>query len=347
MEYIGLDVSKEETSFCVKDGAGQILAAGKVATDPQALFEELRKHCLCPEQIVMETGTLSNWLGRKLLKLGLKVDVIDARKAHAVLRLQHNKTDANNAEVLSELARTSFCRPVHVKSEEANRMRPLLKAREHMVGQRRSRQNTIRGLLASLGLRLPKGVGKFARRVKKVLREHRDLAPIFAPLVDEMAALNKSIEELDGQVLGAAKRSAACRLLMSAPGVGLVVALAFASTMDDPERFAKSRSVGAYLGLTSRRMQSGEVDYSGRISKHGDDMLRSLLYGAANSFLSVMRRAHRLKERARKVKRRTSHKKAGFAWTLDIVAIGSMVLIPGHQSRLAKGQVNPGQMGQY
>ncbi len=92
----------------MKDGSGQILAAGKVATDPQALFEKLRKHCLCPEQIVMETGTLSNRLGRKLLKLGLEVDVIDARKAHAVLRLQHNKTDANDAEVLSDLARTSM-----------------------------------------------------------------------------------------------------------------------------------------------------------------------------------------------------------------------------------------------
>ena len=91
---------------------------------------------------VMETGTLSNWLGRELLKLGLEVDVIDARKAHAVLRLQHNKTDANDADVLADLARTGFCRAIHVKSEEANRMRVLLKARDHMVGQHRSRQNT-------------------------------------------------------------------------------------------------------------------------------------------------------------------------------------------------------------
>ncbi len=172
-------------------------------------------------------------------------------------------------------------------------------------------------------------MGKFARRVKKVLREHRDLAPIFTPLVDEMEALNKSIEELDGQVLGAAKQSAACRLLMSAPGVGPVVALAFASTMDEPERFAKSRSVGAYMGLTSRRMQSGEMDYSGRISKHGDDMLRSLLYGAANSFLSVMRRAHPLKDWARKVKRRTSHKKAVVALARKLAVILHRMLITG------------------
>ena len=154
MEYVGLDVSKEETSFCVKDSAGKILAAGKVASDPEALFEGLREHCLCPQRIVMETGSLSNWLARELLQLGLEVDVIDARQAHAVLRLQHNKTDANDAEVLADLARTGFCRQVHVKSDEASRMRVLLKAREQMVGQHRSLQNTIRGLLATLGLSL-------------------------------------------------------------------------------------------------------------------------------------------------------------------------------------------------
>ncbi len=84
VEYVGLDVSKEETAFCVKDGDGKVLASGKVATDPQALFEVLREHCLCPARIVMETGTLSGWLARALRKLGIAVEVIDARQAHAV-----------------------------------------------------------------------------------------------------------------------------------------------------------------------------------------------------------------------------------------------------------------------
>ena len=329
MEYVGLDVSKEETSFCVKDSAGKILAAGKVASDPEALFEGLREHCLCPQKIVMETGSLSNWLARELLQLGLEVDVIDARQAHAVLRLQHNKTDANDAEVLADLARTGFCRQVHVKSDEASRMRVLLKARDHMVGQHRSLQNTIRGLLAGLGFRLPKGVGKFARRVKAVLQDHGDLAPTLDPMLDVMAALHESIEQLDGEVNAAAKHNAACRLLMSAPGVGAVAAVAFAATMDDPTRFAKSRSVGAYVGLTSRRLQSGEMDYSGRISKHGDKMLRSLLYGAANSLLSVVRRAHPLKDWARRVKKRTSHKKAVVALARKMAIILHRMLITG------------------
>jgi len=329
MEYVGLDVSKEETSFCVKDGAGKVLAEGKVATDPRSLFEAMRLHCLCPERLVMETGTLSNWLARELLKLGLQIEVIDAREAHAVLRLQHNKTDANDASVLADLARTGFCRQTHVKSEVANKMRVLLKAREHLVGQHRSCQNAIRGLLASLGHRLAKGVGKFPQRVETVLKKHPDLAAIFTPLMNEMAVLKNSIEELDRVVAATAEASAECRLLMTSPGIGPVGALAFVATMDDPSRFAKSRSVGAYVGLTSRRQQSGEMDYSGRISKHGDKMLRALLYGAASSFLNVVRRAHPLKDWARRLKKRTSHKKAVVALARKMAVVLHRMLITG------------------
>ncbi len=82
-EYVGLDVSKEETAFCVKDEGGKVLARGKAPSDPAALFEVLRDHCPCAERIVLETGTLSGWLARELDKLGLAVEVIDARQAHA------------------------------------------------------------------------------------------------------------------------------------------------------------------------------------------------------------------------------------------------------------------------
>jgi hypothetical protein len=223
-EDVGLDVSKEEASFCVKDITGNILASGKVATD--------------------------------LGKLGIALEVIDARQAHAVMRLQHNKTDANDAALLAEIARTGFCRPVAVKSETAQEERVLLKAR--------------------------------------------------------------------------AKADPACRLLMTAPGVGPVTALAFVSTIGDAERFAKSRAVGAYVGLTSRRWQSGEMDYSGRISKHGDAMLRSLLYEAANG---VVRKPHPLKDWARRVKKRTSHKKACVALARKLAVILHRMTVTGEAFR--------------
>ena len=118
-EYIGLDVSKEETSFCVMDKAGKILSSGKAFSDPESLFHILKEKTLCPGRIVLETGTLSNWLARGLRSHGLPVDIIDARQAHAVMKLQHNKTDANDARLLADIARTGFCHPVSISSEEA------------------------------------------------------------------------------------------------------------------------------------------------------------------------------------------------------------------------------------
>ena len=332
-EYVGFDVSKEETSFCVKDATGKILSRGKVATDPEALFDALKEHCVCPARIVLETGTLSGWLSRELGKLGIAVEVIDARQAHAVMKLQHNKTDANDAALLAEIARTGFCRPVAVKSEAAQADRILIKARAHLVRQRRDTQNAIRGLLASLGIRFPKGSGKLAGRVREALESRPELRATIDPLLCAAAALEREIARLDKAVSVRAKGDPAVRLLMSVPGIGPVTALTYVATIGDAGRFAKSRAVGAYLGLTSRRWQSGEMDYSGRISKHGDSMLRALLYEAANSLLTVVRKAHPLKDWARRVKKRTSHKKACVALARKLAVILHRMLITGETFR--------------
>jgi transposase len=332
-EYVGLDVSKEETAFCVKDGEGKVLASGKVATDPAAILAMLKKHCLYPSRIVMETGTLSGWLARELRKRGISIDVIDARQAHAVMRLQHNKTDAKDADLLAEIARTGFCRPVAVKSEAAQEGRGFLKARAHLVRLRRDTENTIRGLLGSLGIRFPKGSGKLAGRVREALAERPELSPMIAPLLSMVAALKHEIERLDKAVMVRAKDDPSCRLLMTAPGVGPVTALAFVATIGDAERFANSRAVGAYVGLTSRRWQSGEMDYSGRISKHGDAMLRALLFEAANSLLTVVRKPHPLKDWARRVRKRTSHKKACVALARKLAVVLHRMLITGEAFR--------------
>ena len=338
VEYVGLDVSKEATSFCVKGEDGVVLARGKVLTDPDALFEALKEHCLCPDRIVLETGTMSGWLARELGRLGIAVDVIDARQAHAVMGLQHNKTDAGDAELLAEIARTGFCRPVSVSSEAAQEARILLKARCHLVRQRRDTENTIRGLLGSLGLRFPRGGGKLVGRVRTALEDRPELMATIEPLLSSVAMLKREIERLDKAVMARAETAPAVRLLMSVPGVGPVTALAFVATIDSPERFVKSRAVGAYLGLTSRRFQSGEIDYSGRISKHGDAMLRSLLYEAANSLLTVVRRAHPLKDWARRIRKRSSHKKACVALARKLAVILHRMLITGEAFRWPKNQ---------
>jgi transposase len=302
------------------------------------LFEALKAHCLCPERIVLETGTLSGWLARELGRLGLAVDVIDARQAHAVMGLQHNKTDANDAGLLAEIARTGFYRGVAVKSEAAQEARILLKARCHLVRQRRDTENTIRGLLATLGIRFPRGSGKLAGRVREALEDAPGLRLVIEPLLSSVAALKRELVRLDKAVMARADSAPACRLLMTVPGVGPVTALAFAATIDDPARFAKSRTVGAYMGLTSRRWQSGEMDYSGRISKHGDAMLRSLLYEAANSLLTVVRRAHPLKDWARRIRKRSSHKKACVALARKLAVILHRMLITGEAFRWPEKQ---------
>ncbi len=332
-EYVGFDVSKEETAFCIKNKEGTVLAQGKTLTDPKALFSALKKHTLCPERIVLETGTMSAWLARELRRQGMPVDVIDARQAHAVMKLQHNKTDANDAELLAEIARTGFCRPVAVSSETAQEKRMLLKARSHLVRQRRDTENTIRGLLGSLGIRFPKGTGKLGVRVRAVLRKRAELSETIEPLLSCIGTLKQEINRLDVSIMAQAKVDPSCRLLMSVPGIGPVTALAFTATIDDPKRFARSRAVGAYLGLTTRRYQSGEMDYSGRISKHGDSMLRSLLYESANSLLSVVRKAHPLKDWARRIKKRSCHKKACVALARKLAVILHKMLITGEPFR--------------
>lgn len=328
-EYVGFDVSKEETAFCVKDGSGRVVASGKAASDPRALSEVLRRHGVRPVRVVLETGTLAGWLARGLRDLGVAVEVIDARQAHAVMRLQHHKTDAKDAELLAEIARTGFCRPVAVKEERAQADRALLKARAHLVGQRRATENAMRGLVGALGVRLAKGSAKLVARVEAALEEHPELAPTIEPLLASLAATKEAIARLDAAVTARAGAEPGCRLLMTVPGVGAVTALAYVATIGDCRRFGSSRAVGAYVGLTSRRWQSGDVDYSGRISKMGDAMLRALLYEAANCLLTVVRRAHPLKDWARRIRKRTGHKKACVALARKLAVILHRMLCTG------------------
>ncbi|MEE4175266.1 MAG: IS110 family transposase [Xanthomonadales bacterium] len=333
VEYVGLDVSKEETAYCVKDADGKILAQGKVATDPDVLFAVLKEHCVCPERIVMETGTQSGWLSRELRKRGLPVECLEARQVHGVLRLRHNKTDTNDAEGLAELARLGFCHAVAIKSEAAQADRVLVKARAQLVSGCRGHENALRGLLASMGLRFPLGVATFAENVRELVADRSELVCVVEAMLSAREGLLKSIAALDREVAARARRRPDCQLLMSVPHVKSLTALTFCATIDDPWRFSGSRAVGAYLGLTSRRWQSGQVDYGGRISKMGDSLMRSLLYQAANGLLTRVRRAHPLKDWARKLKKRTSHKKAVVALARKLAVILHKMLITGEPFR--------------
>lgn len=294
--YVGLDVSQATTSICVVDAIGTTVWRGKTSSEPDAIARALRVHAPDVVRIGLETGSLSNWLTRSLRQRGLPVVCVDARHAKAALNLQINKTDGNDAFGLAQVVRTGWFREVAVKGMDAQTLRMLLVARAQLVSQRQALANTIRGLLKTFGYVVARGsYGPFAVRVRELIDGNAALGAIVEPLLTAWQALREQIALLDRQVLLRAKTDRVARRLMSIPTVGVIVALSYVAVIDTPHRFKRSTSVGAYLGLTPRRYQSGEIDKAGRISKCGDGLLRSYLFQAANAMLTRKVRDCRLR----------------------------------------------------
>ena len=321
--FVGLDVSKEETAVCVRTRGGKIKAAFKTPTDPDAICQSLNRCDADIQCVVVETGRMANWLYSELSQRGLPMVCIDARQAHAVLSQMHNKTDENDAAMLAELARTGFYKRIEVKGRIAQERRALLRAREVAIKTRMNVENTIRGLLAGFGVRLPKHLKTYDQRVRHVLDDQPILAGIILPLLRLRTEALRQVAALTKDMSRIARSDEACQRLMTIPGIGAVSAVTFVATIDTPDRFCRSRSVGAYVGLTSRRHQSGDIDYGGRISRRGDRMLRTVLYEAANSLMCRGKSGagQNLKDWAIALKKRTSHKKAVVALARKLAVI--------------------------
>ena len=312
--FIGLDVSQKMTAICVVDNAGRRLWRGQCPTVPEQIHRAVRRHAGNDVRIGIETGAMTPWLVHELRNLGLEVVCLDARHARAALKMQINKTDQNDAEGLAQIVRTGWYRSVHVKSFDSHRARAILGARAQLVGMRTRLSNHIRGVLKTFGL-LPGGMRglPFDRKVEALLAGRSDVALIVRPMLVAWRQLREQITTFDKAIRLLVKSNSACRLLMSVPGIGVLSALAYVSTIEDPARFVRSRSVGAHLGLTPRQYQSGEVDRSGRISRCGDSLARTLLYEAAVVILSRLKRASSLKEWAGAIARRSGAGKARVA----------------------------------
>jgi transposase len=332
--FVGLDVSMEETAFCVRGPEGRILGQGKVPTDPDAIAAALARFGR-PARVVLETGRMANWPHRQLVARDLPAVRVDARQAHAVLSQMPNKTDANDAAMPAELARTGSYRAVRVKSEAAQGMRAPLEARAPVLRQRMDLDNTVRGLLTSMGVRLPKGPRRWAERVELALEADEALALALRPLLRLRQDLARSLAGLTRRLLAEARGSEPCRRLMGVPGVGAVTAYAFVATIDDPTRFARSRSVGAYVGLTSRRYRSGEVDHAGRITRRGDGMLRTLLFEAASSLITRAGGGGALREWGPRLRARVGDKKASVALARKLGVILHAMWVDGTEFRAA------------
>ena len=328
--YVGLDVSLKQTSICVVNQAGSVVREDVVDSDPEAIAAFVRLKAPGAVRIGLETGPTSTWLWTELKRLSLPVICIDARHAKAVLKMQINKSDRNDAAGIARIMQTGWFKEVRVKDLDSHSVRALLASRALLVKIKRDLENQIRGLLKNLGLVIGRAkFNVFAARAEKLIEDRLELVAAVKPLLEARKAIEQQIGELDRKVLKLARNDVQVRRFMTAPGVGPITALCFKATIDDPTRFKRSRSVGAYVGLTTRRHSSGEVDWTGRISKCGDAMLRTYLFEAANVLLTRVPKWSALKAWGVRLAKRNGLRKAKVAVARKLAVILHRMWIDG------------------
>lgn len=262
--FAGLDVSLEETAICVVEESGGIVREARVASEPEVLIGFFASLGMVMERIGLEACSLSAWLYEALTTAELPAICIEARQAKAAMAAMPNKTDRNDARGIAQIMRTGWYRAVHVKSPSCRSWRALLTARRLVLNKRRDVENELRALLREAGLKVGKVSRKdFAPRVRELVADEPLLMALVEPLLSILAVMTEELAKLTKRVMDETRDEPTCRRLMTVPGVGSVTALAFRATIDRPGRFRRSRDVGAHLGLTPRRYQSGETDVQG------------------------------------------------------------------------------------
>src|SRR5919108_2126928 len=247
--YVGLDVSLKLTAICIVDRTGRIVREGVVSSDPEAIAGFVASHAPHVARVGLETGATATWLWSELRKLGLPVICIDARHAKAALKLQINKSDRNDAAGIARIMQCGWYKEVHVKDLGSHAIKALLVSRALLVKLKRDLENQIRGLLKNLGLVIGKAkMDVFSVRAAELTDARPELAAAVEPLLKAREVIERQIADLDRKVMRLARNDAHVRRFMTAPGVGSITALCFLATIDDPTRFKRSRSVGAYVG---------------------------------------------------------------------------------------------------
>jgi transposase len=332
--FAGLDVSVKDTSVCIVDGTGRIVREAKVASEPDALLAILKNPAYHFKRIGLEAGPLSQWLFSALGEANLPVICVETRHMRAVLKAQINKTDRNDARGIAQIMRAGLYRPVHVKTLRSQKLRMLLTHRKLLQSKAIAIENDLRGTLRNFGLKVGiVGTVKFEARIRELVENHPDLAVLVEPLLIVRRVLREQIAVLHRRLLVLVRDDEVCRRLMTVPGVGPVVALTYRATIDVPARFRNSKAVGAVLGLTPCKYQSGESDRTGAISKCGDEMMRVMLYEAAQILLVRSTKWSWLKAWAMKIARHRGMKKAIVALARRLAVIMHRLWIDGTEFR--------------
>ena len=309
--FAGLDVSKATTHICILDHQGSVIKEGATETKPAAIVGFLRGERRRYVRVGFEAGDLASGIYEALCKARLPGVCIETRHASTALRGQRNKTDGIDARGIATLMRTANYRRVHIKSAASREIRAILAVRTMLVGKIGDIENGIRAHIAAFGLKLPHTTkANFSRVAGETAEKSTAVAPLIESLLRVRAVLVREKTDLDRLASKRAQDDEVCRRLMTAPQVGAITALAFRAAIDEPNRFGKSRSVGAHLGMTPRTYQSGETERRGRITKWGDGSVRRMLVLAARGLFRKNTRKSWLAEWATAVAARRGKSKA-------------------------------------
>ncbi|WP_138473103.1 IS110 family transposase [Poseidonocella sp. HB161398] len=289
--FVGLDVSLASTAICVVTAAGKVEKEASAASEPEALIEFLHQLSGRAAAVGLEAGPLSQWLHKHLTEAGFETVLMETRHVKGALKAMPIKTDRRDAEGIARLLQMGWFRPVHCKSVSAQEMRALLGARKSIHQAVINLELSIRGTLRNFGLKLGKtSKARFEARIRELTAGNPLLEVATDVVLKARAELRRDLAILERHLRDHAKSDPVCRLMMTMPGVGSIIALTVKSAIDDPDRFRRSRDIGPWAGLTPRREQSGQRDVIGQITRAGDVGLRTALYQAAIVMLNRGRR---------------------------------------------------------
>jgi transposase len=329
--YAGIDVSLECSSVCVVDGNGKIVREGRVASEPETLigwFAGLR-HAMT--RVGLEAGPLSQWLYAAMRAAGFAVELLETRHVRDAFKAMPVKSDRNDARGIAQLIRLGWFRPVHCKSMGAQEVRAVLTARKLVQSKLVDVENSLRGILRGFGLKVGHTTSRsFAGRINELAAGHANLEAIAQALLSVRAVLLREFSAFERRVRMMARSHSKARLLMTTPAVGPIVALTYASAVDDPARFKSSKQAGPHFGLTPKKYQSGETDRSGRISKIGDAAVREALYQAAHVMLTKpVKGCTELKGWGMRIGKRAGMRKAKVALARKLAVVMHRMLADG------------------
>ncbi len=328
--YAGIDVSLESASLCVVDATGRIVREAKLASEPETLIGWFRGLGLAMTRIGLEAGPLSQWLYAGMRDAGLTVELLETRHVRDAFKAMPVKTDRNDARGIAQLMRLGWFRPVHCKSLPAQEVRALLTARKLLQTKNHDVEMSLRGVLRGFGLKVgPTTPRNFPGRIRELVAGNTTLSTVAEALLAARSTLFEQWQKLEKQLRCMAREDRRVRLLMTAPGVGTIVALTYASAIDDPGRFRSSKAIGAHFGLTPRKYQSGETDVTGRISKIGDGSVRTALYEAANVILTRPVKGSTLKSWGMRLAARAGMRKAKVALARKLAVVLHRMLADG------------------